>query len=123
MAVGSDTSVDVLTLEQFNATLVSRLSEARALLTKLNTDLAGKVPALGTFADGVTTTQQYTDLRHTSVQRVERLIEAIVAVQTATGTILDNYRTTEARNHANAADIAQVLGDLPAVLNGGRLDG
>jgi hypothetical protein len=120
---GSGTSVDVLTLEQFNKTLTSRLSEARSLLTKLNADLGGKVPALGTFADGVTTAQQYTDLRSTSVQRVERLIDAIVAVQTATDTIISNYRTTEARNHANAADIAQVLGDLPAVLNGGQLDG
>jgi hypothetical protein len=115
---GSGTSVDVLTLEQFNKTLDARLTEARSLLTKLNTDLGGKVPALGLFADGKTTSQHYTDLRRTSVQRVERLIDAIVAVQTATGTIIANYRTTEERNHANASEIATVLGDLPAVLNG-----
>jgi ABC-type transporter Mla subunit MlaD len=120
---GSGTSVDVLTLEEFNATLTSRLSEAQALLTKFNTDLAGRAPALGTFVDGLHTARLYADLRRASVQRVERLIDAIVAVQTATGTILDNYRTTEARNHANAADIARVLGDVPAVLNGGPIDG
>jgi ABC-type transporter Mla subunit MlaD len=120
---GSGTSIDVLTLEEFNKTLTSRLSEAQALLTKLNTDLAGRAPALGTFVDGLSTARHYADIRRASVRRVERLIDAIVAVQTATGTILDNYRTTEARNHANAADIARVLGDVPAVLNGGPIDG
>ncbi|MDT4995714.1 MAG: hypothetical protein QOH97_5606 [Actinoplanes sp.] len=120
---GSGTSIDVLTLEEFSATLTSRLSEAQALLTKLDTDLAGRAPALGTFVDGLSTARHYADIRRASVRRVERLIDAIVAVQTATGTILDNYRTTEARNHANAADIARVLGDVPAVLNGGPIDG
>jgi len=119
---GNGTSVDVLTLEQFDATLDARLGEARALLTKLTADLGGRTPALGTFTDGVTVAGQYASLRRTSVERVERLVDAIVAGQKATRTIITNYRTTEARNHANAADIAQVLGDLPAVLNGNDSD-
>ena len=119
---GTGTSVDVLTLEQFNATLSARLSEAQSLLTKLNTGLAGQAPALGQFTDGQRAASDYTDRKAVSVQRVERLVDAIEAVQKATKTIIENYSTTEARNNANAADIAAALGDLPAVLNGGPSD-
>src|SRR5437762_989858 len=45
------TRVDVLSLEDFNKTLATRLSEAEALLTKLNTGLKGKAPKPGTLHD------------------------------------------------------------------------
>jgi hypothetical protein len=51
---------------------------------------------------------------------VQRLIDAITAAQTATATIIDNYRTTEARNAANATDIANTLSPVGEVLNGGQ---
>ena len=43
-----------------------------------------------------------------------------VTVVDATDTIIRNYRTTEARNNANASDIASVLGGVAAALNGDR---
>jgi len=114
------TRVDVLSLEDFNKTLATRLSEAEALLTKLNTDLKGKAPKLGTFEDGANSAAHYSDLYTQYVQRIGRLKAAIVAAQTATNDIIANYKTTEARNHATAADIASRLGGVYAALNEGQ---
>jgi hypothetical protein len=111
------TRVDVLSLEDFNKTLATRLSEAEALLTKLNTDLKGKSPKLGTFEDGTNSAEHYSDLYTQYVQRIGRLKSAIVAAQAATNDIIANYKTTEARNHASAADIANKLGGVYTALN------
>jgi len=113
------TRVDVLSLEDFNATLTTRLNEAEALLTKLNTDLKGKSPALGTFIDGAQTADHYADLYQQYVQRIGRLKSAIVAAQTATTSVISNYKTTEALNHASATDIANKLGGVSVALNDG----
>jgi hypothetical protein len=117
------TKVDVLSLEDFNKTLVTRLGEAEALLAKLNNALKGKSPALGTFQDGSATAEQYTGLYQDYVQRIGRLKSAITAAQTATTTILSNYHTTEARNHANATDIAGQLSGIATTLDGGGSTG
>jgi len=114
------TRVDVLSLEDFNKTLATRLSEAEALLTKLNTGLKGKAPKLGTFYDGANSSEHYNDLYAQYVQRIGRLKAAIVAAQTATNDIIANYKTTEARNHASAADIASRLGGVYTALNEGQ---
>lgn len=110
--MGTKTRVDVLSLEDFHRRLAGRISEADQLLRKLNTELQCRPPALGSFSDAVSSSRQYTDLHSRYVDRVERLRRSLVAVQEATQKILDNYRTTEARNSANAADIARVLGDI-----------
>ncbi|WP_320065907.1 hypothetical protein [Micromonospora sp. RTGN7] len=110
--MGVKTRVDVLSLEDFHQRLAARITEADQLLKKLNTELQCRPPALGSFADAVSSTRQYTNLHGRYVDRVERLRKSLVAVQEATQKILDNYRTTEARNAANAADIAQVLGNI-----------
>lgn len=110
--MGAKTRVDVLSLEDFHQRLAARITEADQLLKKLNTELQCRPPALGSFADAVSSTRQYTDLHTRYVDRVQRLRKSLVAVQEATQKILDNYRTTEARNKANAADIARVLGGV-----------
>lgn len=110
--MGAKTRVDVLSLEDFHQRLGARITEADQLLRKLNTELQCRPPALGTFVDAVSSTRQYTDLHTRYVDRVQRLRKSLVAVQEATQKILDNYRTTEARNRANAADIARVLGGV-----------
>ncbi|XTZ17619.1 hypothetical protein ACQSSU_09750 [Micromonospora echinospora] len=118
--MGTKTSVDVLSLEDFHRRLAGRIAEADQLLRKLNTELQCRPPALGSFADAVSSTRQYTDLHARYVDRVQRLRRSLLATQAATQKILDNYRTTEARNRANAADIARVLGgvDEPLGLEG-----
>jgi hypothetical protein len=112
------TNVDLLSLEDFSKRLGARLGEADAMLTKLDDDLRGREPKLGTFQDATTTQSQYTDLYDQYVQRIGRLRSAILAAQKATDDILANYKTTEARNHASAADIASKLGGVDTALNG-----
>jgi hypothetical protein len=114
----TSTNVDLLTLEDFSKTLGARLSEVDAMLTKLDTDLRGKAPRLGIFQDATTKQSQYTDLYDQYVQRIGRLKSAILAAQRATDDIMANYKTTEARNHASAADIANKLGGVDTALNG-----
>ena len=117
------TRIDILSLEDFNATLTARLHEADTLLTTLDTDLHGRSPALGTFVDGQDRSRHYADLYEQYVQRIGRLRAAIVAAQSATNEIINNYTTTEARNHASAADIASKLGGVSAALNDGPATG
>jgi hypothetical protein len=114
------TTVDVLSLEDFQTTIAARLDEANSLLTTLNTTLHNARPALGGFQDAVDTAGRYTDLHGEHAAGVQRLIDAITAAQTATTTIIHNYRTTEARNEANATDIANTLSPVGEVLNGGQ---
>ncbi|RKR89908.1 hypothetical protein BDK92_4268 [Micromonospora pisi] len=114
------TKVDVLSLEDFHGRLAGRLAEAEQVLTKLNTEMQCQPPALGLFADATSNARQYTSLHQEYVNRVERLRQAITAVQEATRQIIDNYRTTEARNKANADDIGRVLGGVEGALDPGE---
>lgn len=114
------TTVDVLSLEDFHGTIAARLDEANSLLSTLNTTLQGAPPQLGGFQDAVDTAGRYSDLHGEHTSAVQRLIDAITAAQTATSTIIHNYRTTEARNAANSTDIANTLSPVGEVLNGGQ---
>ena len=113
------TTVDMLSLEDFHTTVGGRLIEATSLLTTLTTTLEQARPELGGFQDAAETADRHAGLRSEHVAGVHRLIDAITAAQTATATILSNYRTTEARNAANATDIATIMQPLGEVLNGG----
>ena len=111
------TRVDVLSLEDFRRTLDIRLIEAQNLLTHL-TDTIPAHPPLGGFFDANDTAAEHASRHSTQVVKVRRLVSAIKAAQAATDTIIDNYTTTEARNNANSADIAGVLGGVSAALDG-----
>lgn len=108
--------VDVLALEDFHRNLNARLSEVDAAIRKLGSELGNTAPALGTFTDARQRVNRYATLRGEQMDRLNRLRKAITAAQTATATILSNYRTTEARNRASAADIAGVLGGVDSAL-------
>ena len=109
------TKVDILSLEDFRRALDARLTEAEALL-KTVTGSATARPPLGAFADAKRITDVHHNRQDEQAGRVRRLIEAIRAAQSATDTIISNYRTTEARNAANSADIASVLGGVQKAL-------
>jgi hypothetical protein len=116
MSDGS-TSVSVLSLEDFNRTLQRRLDDADALLSKLGELGAHRVP-LGTFQDAATSADSYDRKLIRYVDRIQRLRDAIVAAQDATAAIIASYRTTEARNHADASDIARRLGGVTEAIGG-----
>lgn len=121
--VDRTTTVDVLTLEDFQRSLQARLREARAVLDRLTQDLQCRSPALGTFQDGLNTAEQYQSIHQQEANRASRLVSALEAALTATESIIRNYRTTEARNNANSGDIAGVLGGVDSALNGGATNG
>lgn len=108
-AMTGRTTVDVLSLEDFHQRLERRLSEAEAVLRKLNTEMQCRPPALGTFTDATDNARRYSETYTSFVNHAERLRRAIVAAQQATKTIMTNYRTAEARNTAAAADIIAAL--------------
>jgi uncharacterized protein YukE len=116
--MGDDkTQVDILTLEDFRATLDARLTEAQTILDTLTNKLAHG-PTLGTFQDATSTGSWYGNTYRQHVQRATRLVEALKAARTATDSIIHDYSTTEARNAANQADIAKALGNVQTTLQG-----
>jgi hypothetical protein len=116
----NNTRVDVLSLEDFHATLGARLAEATAILTKLETELRDRPPALGTFEDGQRQASDYSTLYQQHVERAGRLKSAIEAAQAATATIIANYHSTEELNRSSAIDIGNQLGGVKDALDGGQ---
>ncbi|GAB3067139.1 hypothetical protein [Micromonospora schwarzwaldensis] len=106
------TTVDVLSLEDFHRRLERRLHEAESVLRTLNTEMQCRPPSLGTFTDATDNSRRYAETHQSYVDHVDRLRRAVLAAREATGTIMTNYRTAEARNAAAAADIASALAGL-----------
>jgi hypothetical protein len=113
--VDGSTDVSVLSLEDFKSTLQHRLEDVDAMLRQLD-DLGSSGLRLGTFQDATESTSSYEWIHSQYVSRIQRLRDAIVAAQIATTEIIASYRTTEARNQADAADIAQRLGNVTSLL-------
>jgi hypothetical protein len=107
--------IDVASLEDFQARLVGRLVETEYALATMRLQL-GRRPELGLFADGVDLGRRYHEIHADQLARLERLKSALVAVSEATATIISNYTTTEARNAANAEEIAAVLDPVSTAL-------
>jgi hypothetical protein len=109
--------VDILSLEDFRRSLDTRLTAAKDLVTTLETGVTAR-PPLGGFLDaGDTATSHAT--RHTALlDRMRRVVTAIEAAQSATDVIINSYRTTEARNAANAEDISAALAGVRIALFG-----
>ncbi|MET8369085.1 hypothetical protein [Micromonospora profundi] len=110
------TEVDLLSLEDFHKNLAARLSQAEAVLRKLNTEMQCSPPALGLFTDATQNARRYSSVHQSYVEQAERLRQALLAAQQATSTILANYRTAEARNAANATDINSALNGVDQAL-------
>lgn len=114
MAQGTD--VDPLSLEDFHARLTTRVADAQAIVTRLQTELAQTAPRLGTFDDGRLTSTNYRTIYTEQLARAQRVLSAVTATRDATGKILENYHTNEERNAANAEDIARHLGGVTQVV-------
>jgi hypothetical protein len=110
-------TVDVLSLEEFRVKLEARLAEISSVLTKLRSKV-DEPPKLGTFIDAKICAGTYQVECHRSVERAERLRDALTAARDATQAIATNYRTAEARNNANATEIASALGGVDRALKG-----
>jgi hypothetical protein len=106
------TIVDVLTLEDFKVTLEARLDEANAVRTALIDGMGRVAPKLGTFQDATYVQERYLTLYDQHLDRVTGVIRALEATRDAITTIIENYRTNEARLVANANDIADALGAI-----------
>lgn len=107
--------VDLLTLEEFRSRLDSRLTDAKALVKSLS---AMSKPALGTFQDANATAESYERVHRQHISRANRLVSAIEAAQSATDSIIRNYKTTESRNAASQAEISTALGGVTLNLGG-----
>lgn len=112
------TLVDVLSLEDFQATLDARMTEAQSIMTSLVDGLAGRMPELGGLIDAGYVSGRYGNLQDEHVDRVSRLILAIAAAQAAMATMITNYQTVEALLAANAADIGELLDGVSGALTG-----
>ena len=112
------TMVDVLSLEGFQTTLDARLDEAESVKTNLVELLRRTEPELGDLADARYVCRRYKSLYDQHLNRVATLIDAINATKTALATIINNYTTNEARQTANAVDIADALGEISGTQDG-----
>ena len=112
------TTVDVLSLEGFQATLDGRLDEAESVKTSLVELLRRTEPELGDLADARYVCRRYKSLYDQHLNRVITLIDALAATKAALTTIIQNYTTNEARQTANALDIADALGGISGTQDG-----
>ncbi len=110
------TTVDLMSLEDFHRKLGERLAEVERAVRKLDTEMQCRPPALGSFADATDNARRYSDIHLAYSQHVARLRSAVEAAQSATATILARYRTAEARNAANSADITAALAGVDEAL-------
>jgi hypothetical protein len=115
----NDTTIDTLSIGDFYQTLDARLAEASTALAGLSTEPRGE-PALGQFFDAQQTAVRHEALRDEYLTRLRRLVDAVIAAQTATGAIIDSYHDIEALNTANAADVADALQPVRDALDGSK---
>ena len=121
MVPNDKTIVDVLSLDDFHATLDARLSEAQSILAKL-VEIKGQVPKLGDLPDADYVAERYETLLAQHQDRAVRLVHALATAQVAIATIAVNYETTEERLTANVAEIGSLLDGVSGVLIGEQTD-
>jgi len=109
------TRVDVTALADFQTTLAARLAEVESVLTRLEY-IRDNPPKFGNFADAVEKAVWYAKLHLGHINRVDRLRNAIIAVQEATATIAAQYDTTEELNLSSAQQIAGLLTPVDTTL-------
>ena len=91
-------------------------------LAALTTAPATDPPALGGFFDARQTAGRLQVLHNEYIERLNRLISAVVGAQDATAAITQDYRTVEALNSANPIEIGDSLRRAGEPLDGGRRD-
>jgi len=111
--------VDPLSLDDFGTYLQARLDEAFSARLALTAPPAADRPALGGFDDATRSATRLDALRQEYVARLDRLISALVAAQTATTMIVQRYRTTDALAAADPAAIHDAMQPVQNVLDAG----
>lgn len=112
----ADTDVDVSSLDDFLANLANRRAQLETVIAKMNQQLADKAPALGTFQHAESSKAVYVKHYGEFADRVNRLMEAVVAAELATKRIAENYRTAEQLNTLTADGIGERLDDVDTAL-------
>jgi hypothetical protein len=108
-------AVDIASLEDFRRTLDTRLSQANALLGRID-QVVDRRPAVGTLPTGLELMTDFAAQSAAYRDRIVRLRESLVVARDNTDTIIENYRTAEERNAANAHDIARQLSGVDTAL-------
>ncbi|GIG65080.1 hypothetical protein [Phytomonospora endophytica] len=115
----SHTDVDVSSLEGFHANLSNRRIQIETVINKMNELLKDKPPALGAFQHAEENKELYSGHYAAFADRINRLMEAVVAAEAATGTILQNYKTAEQLSTLSADSIASRMDEVDTSLTGG----
>lgn len=97
---------DIDSLQDFRKALESRLTQAQAILTAVDTKLSCSRPPIGTFADANIFTGDAQSKNSAYLDRVTKLRNSLNVAIAGTDQIITNYKTVEALNHANATEIA-----------------
>jgi hypothetical protein len=92
---GNSLFVDPYSIDDFRTYLQARLDESYAARLALTTAPAADLPALGRFDDAARTAARLDRLRREYVARLDRLIGALTAAETAALTIAQRYRTAD----------------------------
>jgi hypothetical protein len=116
MADGT-TTVDFITLAEFQKRVEKHLNTAGELLANMVTEV-GNGPELGEFQDAVNTNLAYWDRWSVQYNRITRLANALSAANDATRSILETYKTTEELNRARLSDLAAQFASLSIVTEG-----
>lgn len=116
--MGEHTDVDVGSLEDFHTNLANRRAQIETVINKMNEHLLDKPPALGTFQHAEADKTLYNTHYGEFAERVNRLMEAVVAAEFATAKILENYKTTEELNALSMDAIADGLDQVNTSLEG-----
>ncbi len=113
--MGTQTTVDVLRLEDFRRSLDGRLAEAVSMLERA-TDLtrAGRLP-LGYFHHATAAAEHHETLRQAYVDWLTQLKQAVEVTIVATDAIIASYRQTEGGITASATEIEERLGRQPGL--------
>jgi len=119
---GDSLFVDPLSLDDFGTYLQVRLDDAVSARQVLTTAPAADPPALGGFDDATRTATRLDALRQEYLARLDRLIGALTAALTATGTVVQRYRTADALAAADPTAIRDVTRPVQDALSAGTAD-
>jgi hypothetical protein len=121
MADGT-TTVDFITLKDFQARLETHLNTVGEMLGRMTTDFRDG-PELGGFQDAVQANLAYWERWGVQFSRIMRLSDALNAAHEATRSILESYTTTEELNRAKVSDLSAQFASLTTVSEGLAADG
>jgi hypothetical protein len=119
---GNSLFVDPRSIDDFRTYLQARLDESFSARLALTTAPAADLPALGRFDDAARTAARLDALRREYVARLDRLIGALTAAETAAMTIAQRYRTADDLAGADPAEIRDAVRPVKDALDPGTPD-